>query len=105
MELIVKVLVLILHSLAWYMSLFNIFLLLPLLLQLLYIILFFKNRQGTFAVRDYSLHSLKLRASSHHLWHGSTDACITEFLLSTARFLFQQVFLLSVGTIPSFLSL
>ncbi|XP_031091675.1 midasin [Ipomoea triloba] len=47
--------------------------------------------QGIFAVRDYSLHSLKLRASSHHLWHGSTDACITEFLLSTARFLFQQI--------------
>ncbi|CAH9088613.1 unnamed protein product [Cuscuta europaea] len=50
-----------------------------------------KILQGAFAVRDYSMHSLKLRSSSRHLWHGSRDVSITKFLLSGAQSLFQQI--------------
>ncbi|VFQ98584.1 unnamed protein product [Cuscuta campestris] len=50
-----------------------------------------KILQGAFAVKDYSMHSLKLRASSHHLWHGSADVSITKFLLTGAQCLFEQI--------------
>ena len=53
--------------------------------------LFLKHRFGTFAIRDYPVHSLKMRSASHYLWQGSLEVDTKTFLLSTARSLFQKV--------------
>ncbi|KAF3652458.1 putative midasin-like isoform X7 [Capsicum annuum] len=45
---------------------------------------------GAFAIRDYPVHSLKMRAASRYLWQGSLEIDTKSFLLSTARSLFQQ---------------
>nr|XP_009757416.1 PREDICTED: midasin [Nicotiana sylvestris] len=46
---------------------------------------------GTFAIRDYPMHSLKMKAASRYLWQGSLEVDTKNFLLSTARSLFQQM--------------
>ncbi|CAN4116387.1 unnamed protein product [Withania somnifera] len=46
---------------------------------------------GTFAIIDYPMHSLKMRAASRYLWLGSLEVDTKSFLLSTARSLFQQM--------------
>ncbi|XP_049392138.1 midasin isoform X1 [Solanum stenotomum] len=46
---------------------------------------------GTFAIRDYPVHSLKMRAASRYLWQGSLEVDTKHFLLSTARSLFQKM--------------
>ncbi|PHT84114.1 hypothetical protein T459_12557 [Capsicum annuum] len=46
---------------------------------------------GAFAIRDYPVHSLKMRAASRYLWQGSLEIDTKSFLLSTARSLFQQM--------------
>lgn len=37
------------------------------------------------------MHSLKMKATSRYLWQGSLEVDTKNFLLSTARSLFQQV--------------
>lgn len=46
---------------------------------------------GAFAIRDYPVHILKMRAASRYLWQGSLDVDTKRFLLSTARSLFQKM--------------
>ncbi|CAK9179916.1 unnamed protein product [Ilex paraguariensis] len=47
---------------------------------------------NTIAIRDYAVHSLKLRVASRNIWHSSPRTTnIQSFFLSTARSLFQQI--------------
>ncbi|XP_026437070.1 midasin-like [Papaver somniferum] len=48
--------------------------------------------QGAFTIKDYAVHCLKLRAGSRYLWQDySSRTDVSEFLLSAAHSLFQQI--------------
>ncbi|KAK4348719.1 hypothetical protein RND71_031474 [Anisodus tanguticus] len=49
------------------------------------------KRSGRFSIRDYPMHSLKMKAASRYLWQGSVEVDTKDFLFSTARSLFQQM--------------
>ncbi|XP_059279886.1 midasin isoform X2 [Lycium ferocissimum] len=50
-----------------------------------------KILSGRFCIRDYPMHSLKMKAASRYLWQGSVEVDTKDFLFSTARSLFQQM--------------
>ncbi|KAK9099488.1 hypothetical protein Syun_026533 [Stephania yunnanensis] len=53
-----------------------------------------KILQGVFPVKDYTMNALKLRVASENIWRDSTSGRdISNFLLTAARSLFQQVIL------------
>ncbi|KAL6993116.1 hypothetical protein U1Q18_011234 [Sarracenia purpurea var. burkii] len=48
--------------------------------------------KSTFAIKDYSMHCLEIRVASSKLWQSRLPATnMQNFLLSTARSLFQQI--------------
>lgn len=52
-------------------------------------------RQNTHAIKELRVQCLKYRVTLSNLWHCYHDgSCVPNFLLSAARSLFQQVFLL-----------